>query len=61
MESFNTLLALAKQGDESSILKIIEIYKPAILKNSMLGGTFDEDLKQQLIVTLLKCIQTFKD
>ena len=61
MEDFSKLLAHAKSGDESAILKITEMYKPAILKNSMLNGIFDEDLKQYLTLTLLRCIQTFKD
>ena len=61
MEDFDEILARAKGEDEASILKIIEMYKPAILKNSMVDGKFDEDLYQQLITAVLRCIKTFKD
>ena len=61
MKNFNKLLERAKQNDESAILEIVEMYKPALLKNSMIDNMFDEDLYQQLLVTLLRCIHTFKE
>ena len=59
MNEFDYLLSAAKQGDKNAILKIIEMYKPALLKNSMVNNQFDEDLYQQLISVALRCIQTF--
>ena len=61
MENFSELLIKAKQKDEEATLKIIEMYKPALLKNSMINNIFDEDLYQQLITVLLRCIQTFNE
>ena len=60
MEEFNCLLLAAKQGDSDAVLKIVEIYKPALLKNSTINNRFDEDLYQQLISITLRCIQTFQ-
>ena len=59
MMNFDGLLIRAKQGDQDAVMQIVEMYKPALLKNSMIHNKFDEDLYQQLTGIVLKCIQTF--
>ena len=36
------------------------IYKPLLIKNAIVNGRFDEDLYQELVSTLLQCIQRFQ-
>lgn len=60
MMNFERLLTEAKNGNENAVMQIVEMYKPALLKNSMIHNKFDEDLYQQLTGIVLKCIQTFQ-
>lgn len=57
---FEELLFRAKMNDKQAIEQITEIYQPLIIKNSLVNGVFDEDLYQELMVELLKCIRTFQ-
>jgi len=61
MKNFSELLKRAKQNDEAAILEIVEMYKPALVKNSKINDYFDEDLYQQLTLVILRCIRTFKE
>ena len=56
----NSLLLKAKEGNADAVLKILEIYKPLLIKNAIVNGRFDEDLYQELVSTLLQCIQRFQ-
>lgn len=56
---FDELLASAKSGDSDATMKIMEMYEPLLVKKSMVGGHFDEDLYQELRTILLKCIRNF--
>lgn len=58
--NFKELLLQAKAGRESAIVSILEMYKPLLIKNSIINGRFDEDLYQELSITLLKCIRSFR-
>lgn len=58
--SFEELLLQAKAGDEIAMLRILEIYKPLLIKNAIVNGWFDEDLYQELIGILLRCIRKFR-
>lgn len=58
--SFKDLLLQAREGRESAAFAIWEMYRPLLVKNSIIGGRFDEDLYQELSVTLLKCIYMFE-
>lgn len=60
MMNFEELLVKAKEGNQDAVMQIVEMYKPALLKNSMIHNKFDEDLYQQLTGTVLKCIQVFQ-
>ena len=58
--NFEELLYRAKQGDEAAVQQILEMYRPLLIKNSMVMGLFDEDLYQDLTVEVLKCIHRFQ-
>ena len=58
--NFERLLLKAKEGNADAVLKILEIYKPLLIKNAIVNGIFDEDLYQELVSTLLQCIQRFQ-
>ena len=58
--NFKELLYRARQGDEDAILEIFEMYRPLLIKNALVDGIFDEDLYQELVSTLLQCIQRFQ-
>ena len=49
-----------EEGNADAVLKILEIYKPLLIKNAIVNGRFDEDLYQELVSTLLQCIQRFQ-
>ena len=57
---FEELLFQAKMGDESAMENILEMYRPLLIKNALVNGAFDEDLYQELIVEVIKCIWYFK-
>lgn len=58
--NFERLLLKAKEGNADAVRKILEIYKPLLIKNAIVNGRFDEDLYQELVSTLLQCIQRFQ-
>ena len=58
--NFERLLLKAKEGNADAVLKILEIYKPLLIKNAIVNGRFAEDLYQELVSTLLQCIQRFQ-
>ena len=58
--NFKELLEDAKANNNSAE-KLIEMYKPMLTKASILkNGIFDEDLYQENVMILLRCIRTFK-
>ena len=56
---FKELLKQAKIGNEPAIAEIMNMYRPLLIKNSIINGSYDEDLFQELSITLLKCIIQF--
>ena len=58
--NFKELLLCAQRGESGAVNKVLEMYRPLLLKESILEGTFDEDLYQELCMTLLRCIHKFK-
>ena len=58
--NFKELLLSAKKGREAAIVSILEMYKPLLIKNSIINGRFDEDLYQELCVSILSCIHSFQ-
>ncbi len=58
--NFKDLLLQAQAGKESAIEEILARYRPLLLKESICDGVLDEDLYQELCITLLSCIRNFR-
>lgn len=57
--NFKDLILGAKENT-SAAAEILSMYKPLLLKESIVDGVFDEDLHQELCLTLLGCIKKFR-
>ena len=57
---FKELLKQAKIGNDPAIAEIMNMYRPLLIKNSIINGSYDEDVFQELSITLLKCIRQFR-
>ncbi|WP_326975316.1 helix-turn-helix domain-containing protein [Caproicibacter sp. BJN0012] len=58
--NFKELLLLAKDNEDFAIKKLIEMYKPLLLKESTVDGVFDEDLYQELCMVFMHCIEVIR-
>lgn len=58
--NFELLLQQAKEQKSEAVQKILETYRPLLMKESIVGGIFDEDLYQELCLTILHCIKVFR-
>lgn len=58
--NFKELLLLAKNKETFAIKVLLDMYKPLLIKESIVGGVFDEDLYQELLITFLHCIEKIK-
>lgn len=58
--NFEDILIRAQQGSESATEEIVARYKSLLLKESICDGVLDEDLYQELCITLLNCIHNFR-
>ena len=56
---FEELLICAKLGDDNARQELLEMYRPMLVKASIINGSFDEDLYQELCVVLMKSIEKF--
>ncbi len=56
---FKVILHNAKHGDNKAKEEILRMYQPLLFKESILNGTFDEDLYQELCIKLIECIDKF--
>ncbi len=57
---FEILIKSAKTGNQKTKEKIFCMYRPLLIKYAKLENGFDEDLYQELSITLLNCINHFK-
>lgn len=57
--NFKELLIRAKAGDEQTIEKLLDMYRPLLLKESIVDGILDEDLYQELCIVFWRCIDRF--
>ncbi len=57
---FKDLLLQAKAGDEKAFDELLIMYRPLLLKESIVDGVFDEDLYQELCIVFLRCIKRFR-
>lgn len=60
MNDFKRLLLRAKDGSQTAYAELHAMYRPLLLKESIVEGVFDEDLYQELCLTLFNCIQKIK-
>lgn len=60
MTDFKELLLQAQTGVDSAVVRLLELYKPLLVKNAIICGRFDEDLYQELCIIFLKCIRNFR-
>lgn len=58
--NFKELLYMAKANEEDAIAQLLEMYRPLLIKGSVINGFFDEDLYQEQCITLLRCIKQFR-
>ena len=58
--TFEQLLLLAKQGNPDSITDILNMYQMLLIKYSVIDGQLDEDLYQELCITLMRAIKLFR-
>lgn len=56
---FKQLLIQAKAGNQRCIEALLNMYKPLLIKNAIIAGRFDEDLYQELCITIIKSIYRF--
>ena len=54
--NFKELLLRAQAGDQRAKEKLLSLYQPLLMKESVINGIFDEDVYQELCITLLTCI-----
>ena len=60
MMDFKELLIRAKRGEQSAQEKLLEMYKPLLLKEAIIDGVLNEDLYQELCYRFICCIDAFE-
>ena len=58
-EEFRVVLERAVSGNNEDIEKILLLYKPVIDRAAHIGKKFDEDLKQYILMHIVKGISKF--
>ena len=58
--NFLELLICAKAGDNEAAERILTMYQPILVKESVLDGALDGDLYQELCLQLFFCIRRFR-
>ena len=56
---FREILVRAQAGDNEAITDILEMYMPLINKHSFVNGKLDEDLRQNILLQIVKSIKKF--
>ena len=58
--NFRELLILAKANHPQAMEALLSMYRPLLMKEAVVNGTFDEDLFQELCIVFLRCIRAFQ-
>lgn len=58
---FKSLLLSAKLGDTAAFENLFLMYRPLLLKESVVEGKFDEDLFQELCIVFVRCVYRFRE
>jgi len=56
---FRDILVRAQAGDNEAMTDILEMYMPLINKHSFVNGKLDEDLRQNILLQIVKSIKNF--
>ena len=56
---FREILVRAQASDNEAMTDILEMYMPLINKHSFVNGTLDEDLRQNILLQIVKSIKKF--
>ena len=56
---FDDLLRLAQANDGSAYERIAALYEPLLRKESRINERFNEDLYQDQLIVLLRCVRQF--
>ena len=56
---FREILVRAQAGDNEAMTDILELYMPLINKHSFVNGKLDEDLRQNILLQIVKSIKKF--
>lgn len=56
-DEFRNLLIRAQAGDNEAMADILEMFMPLINKHSCVNDRLDEDLRQNIILKILKSIK----
>ena len=56
---FREILVRAQAGDNEAMTDILEMYMPLINKHSIVNGKLDEDLRQNILLQIVKSIKKF--
>ena len=59
MMEFKEMLIRAKRGEKNAQEKLLEMYRPLLMRDSIVEGVFDEDLYQELCYRFIYCIDKF--
>jgi len=57
--SFEDMLCRAQACDGSALEQIAAMYEPLLRRESRINERFDEDLYQDQLIVLLRCIRQF--
>lgn len=57
---FEALLLSAKHGDPAALDELFAMFRPCLMRYSVIGTQFDEDLLQIQNQLFWKCIQRFQ-
>ena len=57
--TFEATLVAAKLGNSKALSVLIKQFSPMFVHESFVKGRFDEDLEQEFIEILIKCVKTF--
>lgn len=59
MMEFKEMLIRAKRGEKNAQEKLLKMYRPLLMRESIVEGVFDEDLYQELCYRFICCIDKF--
>lgn len=58
-KEFKEIVIRAQAGDNEAMTDILEMYMPLINKHSFVNGKLDEDLRQNILLEIVKSIKKF--